>query len=50
MNDLQITAKLGPNVPVITNNPSGVIGRDAVSNEFKEVYSAFYLLILPFLS
>ncbi|PWA98288.1 F-box domain, FIST C domain protein [Artemisia annua] len=32
-----ITAKLGPNVPIITNNPSGVIGRDAVSNEFKEI-------------
>ncbi|KAI3684421.1 hypothetical protein L6452_33645 [Arctium lappa] len=32
-----ITAKLGSKVPVITNVPSGIIGRDAISDEFKEI-------------
>ncbi|KAI3806969.1 hypothetical protein L1987_22889 [Smallanthus sonchifolius] len=32
-----ITTKLGPQVPVITNDPSGIIGRDAFSDEFKEI-------------
>lgn len=32
-----ITAKVGSKVPVITNDPSGIIGRDAFSNEFKEI-------------
>ncbi|XP_071686437.1 F-box/LRR-repeat protein At5g63520 [Rutidosis leptorrhynchoides] len=32
-----ITAKLGSKVPVITNAPSGIIGRDASTNEFKEI-------------
>ncbi|MFS7951202.1 putative F-box domain, FIST, C-domain, F-box-like domain superfamily protein [Helianthus anomalus] len=31
-----ITEKLGSNVPVITNCSRGVIGRDAISDEFKE--------------
>lgn len=46
LNDLQITAKLGSTVPVITNEPSGIIGRDAFSDEFKEVHSLLYLQIL----
>lgn len=50
MNDMQITAKLGSKVPVITNVPSGIIGRDVFSDEFKEVYSVFYLHNLIFLS
>ncbi|KAL7616345.1 F-box/LRR-repeat protein At5g63520 [Lactuca sativa] len=32
-----ITAKLGSKVPVITNVPSGIIGRDVFSDEFKEI-------------
>ncbi|KAJ0617593.1 putative F-box domain, FIST, C-domain, F-box-like domain superfamily protein [Helianthus annuus] len=32
-----ITTKLGSQVPVITNDPSGIIGRDAISDEFKEI-------------
>ncbi|KAK1413277.1 hypothetical protein QVD17_35048 [Tagetes erecta] len=32
-----ITTKLGSQVPVITNDPSGIIGRDAISGEFKEI-------------
>ncbi|KAI3737434.1 hypothetical protein L2E82_27436 [Cichorium intybus] len=32
-----ITAKLGSKVPVVTNDPSGIIGRDAFSDEFKEI-------------
>ncbi|KAI7755867.1 hypothetical protein M8C21_013495, partial [Ambrosia artemisiifolia] len=32
-----ITTKLGSQVPVITNDPSGIIGRDALSDEFKEI-------------
>ncbi|KAK1436740.1 hypothetical protein QVD17_02522 [Tagetes erecta] len=31
-----ITAKLSSRVPVVINNSSGVIGRDAISDEFKE--------------
>ncbi|KAJ0549577.1 hypothetical protein HanHA300_Chr07g0235401 [Helianthus annuus] len=38
MSFLQITEKLGSNVPVITNYSRRVIGRDAISDEFKEVY------------
>ncbi|CAI9267316.1 unnamed protein product [Lactuca saligna] len=34
---LLITAKLGSKVPVITNVPSGIIGRDVFSDEFKEI-------------
>ncbi|MFS7910065.1 hypothetical protein Hanom_Chr02g00101921 [Helianthus anomalus] len=36
MNKLQITEALGTHVPVIVNCSSGTIGRDAVSDEFKE--------------
>ncbi|KAL8226058.1 hypothetical protein R6Q57_018615 [Mikania cordata] len=32
-----ITTKLGSQVPVITNDPSGIIGRDAFSEEFREI-------------
>ncbi|KAI7755868.1 hypothetical protein M8C21_013496 [Ambrosia artemisiifolia] len=32
-----ITAALGFQVPVITNRPGGIIGRDAISGEFKEI-------------
>ncbi|XP_076934731.1 F-box/LRR-repeat protein At5g63520-like [Bidens hawaiensis] len=32
-----ITTKFGSHVPVITNDPSGIIGRDTLSDEFKEV-------------
>nr|XP_043637467.1 F-box/LRR-repeat protein At5g63520 isoform X2 [Erigeron canadensis] len=32
-----ISAKLGSKVPVITNDPSGIIGRNAFSDEFKEI-------------
>ncbi|XP_076939447.1 F-box/LRR-repeat protein At5g63520-like [Bidens hawaiensis] len=32
-----VTTKFGSQVPVITNDPSGIIGRDALSDEFKEI-------------
>ncbi|KAM0066258.1 putative F-box-like domain superfamily protein [Helianthus debilis subsp. tardiflorus] len=36
MNELQITTKLGSKVPLITNYAFGIIGRDAISDEFQE--------------
>ncbi|KAJ0586896.1 putative F-box domain-containing protein [Helianthus annuus] len=33
-----ITTKLGSKVPLITNYAFGIIGRDAISDEFQEVY------------
>ncbi|KAL9994939.1 putative F-box domain, FIST domain, F-box-like domain superfamily protein [Helianthus debilis subsp. tardiflorus] len=50
-----ITAALGSKVQVITNRPSGIIGRDVLSNEFKEIELGFgeendsILLIVGFL-
>ncbi|KAJ0794744.1 putative F-box-like domain superfamily protein [Helianthus annuus] len=38
MNELQITTKLGSKVPLITTYAFGIIGRDAISDEFQEVY------------
>ncbi|KAI7726494.1 hypothetical protein M8C21_002344 [Ambrosia artemisiifolia] len=33
-----ITAKLGSKVPIVTNRPAGIIGRDEFYDEFKEEY------------
>ncbi|KAI3773547.1 hypothetical protein L1987_48077 [Smallanthus sonchifolius] len=39
LSDLQeITSKLSSKVPVIINHSCGIIGRDAITDEFKEVY------------
>lgn len=34
---VQITKKLGSTIPIIYTAPTGLIGRDAITNEFKEV-------------
>jgi len=34
---LQIRKSLGSNIPVIVTVANGIIGRDAVTDEFKEV-------------
>ncbi|KAM0066329.1 hypothetical protein Hdeb2414_s0002g00047431 [Helianthus debilis subsp. tardiflorus] len=50
MSFLQITEKLGSYVPVITNCSRGVIGRDAISDEFKEQPAQFVGMINKFSS
>ena len=42
---MQIPKRLGSNTPFIISIAGGVIGRDALTNEFKEVYISFYLLL-----
>ena len=37
MSVVQITKKLGSNIPVIVTVANGIIGRDALTDEFKEV-------------
>jgi len=38
---MQITKRLGSNTPFIISVAGGIIGRDALTNEFKEVYISF---------
>lgn len=42
VNVLQITESFAPEIPVIVNCPEGIIGRDALTDEFLEVISDYY--------
>ena len=45
---MQITKTLGQSTPLIITVASGIIGRDALTNEFREVYISFLLLLGTF--
>ena len=45
---MQITKRLGQSTPLIITVASGIIGRDALTNEFREVYISFILLLGTF--
>ena len=45
---MQITKRLGQSTPLIITVASGIIGRDALTNEFREVYISFLLLLGTF--
>ena len=43
---MQITKRLGSNTPFIISVAGGIIGRDALTNEFKEVYISLFATFL----
>lgn len=43
---MQITNILGSTIPIIYTAPNGVIGRDAITNEFKEVNIYFKIVLI----
>ena len=45
---MQITKRLGQSTPLIITVASGIIARDALTNEFREVYISFLLLLGTF--
>ena len=45
---MQITKRLGSSTPLIVSTASGLIGREALTNEFREV-SIFFFFFLFFL-
>jgi hypothetical protein len=52
---MQITKRLGSSTPFIISIANGIIGRDALNNEFREVYiflssSFFWVLFIGKLS
>ena len=47
---MQITKRLGSNTPFIISVAGGIIGRDALTNEFKEVYISFLFATFLFIN
>ena len=43
---MQITKRLGPSTPLIVSIASGLIGREALTNEFREVSIFFFFFFL----
>ena len=46
---MQITKRLGSSTPLIVSTASGLIGREALTNEFREVSIFFFFFFFFFL-